>query len=195
MRFKKFYKDDLDEEILQAIDERYQSHFEKLEKEILNGNWTPKQNKVQKASILQNIALYRTFLEFGISNKEALELVRKRAYHKAHKLHGFLNAFSRFPKFSSVFRHLMKKAMKGDEIWNVDMLKDDERALAMNITKCLWFDTCEYFGHPELCEVFCLSDFIIFGNIKKMDFERNQTLGMHGSKCDFCFTFKQNRNS
>lgn len=57
----------------------------------------------------------------------------------------------------------------------------------MDVLKCLWADTCKSFGCPEICEIFCLCDHIVFGNIDKLRFDRSQTLGMGGKKCDFCF--------
>ena len=63
-------------------------------------------------------------------------------------------------------------------------ISDDSQEFFMDVLKCLWFDTCSYFGCPELCEIFCLCDHIVFGNIGKLEFERSQTLGMDGEKID-----------
>ena len=62
------------------------------------------------------------------------------------------------------------------------------------ILKCLWADTCKFFECPELCEIFCLCDHIVFGNIKGLVFERSRTLGMNGEKCDFCFMNGKGKN-
>ena len=80
--------------------------------------------------------------------------------------------------------------MAGEEIWRSKILADDSQEFSMDVLKCLWFDTCSYFGFPELCEIFCLCDHIVFGNIGKLEFERSQTLGMDGEKCDFYFRSK-----
>ncbi len=81
----------------------------------------------------------------------------------------------------------MKKGMSGDEIWKSRILSDDGEYYRVDVLKCLWADTCNFFECPELCEIFCLCDHIVFGNIKGFVFERSQTLGMNGEKCDFCF--------
>lgn len=191
MKFGKFYSSKVDHHILENLDEEYKKNFDILVKESNEGSWSKKQKKVQKASILSNIAFYRTFLEFDVPKEEAVELVRERANHKARKLNNILKKFFRFPKFSKLFRFMMKKTMSGTEIWKIEILENNEKRYVFDVNKCLWADTCAHFGCPELCEVFCLSDHIIFGDINKMEFERSQTLGMNGEKCDFCFKFKK----
>ena len=80
--------------------------------------------------------------------------------------------------------------MAGEEIWKSKVVRDDSQCFSMDVFKCLWADTCSYFDCYEICEVFCLCDHIVFGNIDKMEFKRTQTLGMRGEKCDFCFLSK-----
>ena len=79
--------------------------------------------------------------------------------------------------------------MNGTEIWTSQFLKDNKKELDINIYKCLWKDTCDYFGCPELCELFCSGDWIVFGNIKRLTLDRTQTLGTGGNVCDFRFRF------
>lgn len=80
--------------------------------------------------------------------------------------------------------------MAGDEIWKSQILFDDSKRFSMDVHKCLWADTCSYFDCAEICEIFCLCDYIVFGNIDKLQFKRSQTLGMNGEKCDFSFRSK-----
>ncbi len=190
MKFKDFYSCEVEEHILENIDEEYRRNMDILIKKLDQGTWTQKQKKKQKSSILPNIALYKTFLQYGIPKERARELVRKRAYFRAEKAHNVLSKFFRLPKFSKAFRFFMRKGMNGNEFWISEILFDNDEKYVVDITKCLWADTCSYFDCIEICEVFCLSDHIVFGNIDKMDFRRNETLGMGGKKCDFCFIFK-----
>ena len=90
-----------------------------------------------------------------------------------------------------LFRLFMRKGMTGDEIWRSQIVVDDSRHFYTDVLKCLWCDTCTHFGCPELCEIFCLCDHIVFGDIGKLEFDRSQTLGMGGEKCDFCFRSKK----
>ncbi|MDO4788173.1 MAG: L-2-amino-thiazoline-4-carboxylic acid hydrolase [Johnsonella sp.] len=191
MKFKEFYASCPEANILNHLDEAYEKKMHALIRELDRGEWTENQKKRQKSSILPNIALYKVFMEYGIEKGRARELVRERAYERAGKLHNILKSFFRIPGFPKAFRHLMNKGMKSGEIWKSEVLSDDAASYAVDIHKCLWADTCAYFGCPELCEVFCLSDHIVFGNIDKMEFQRSETLGMAGNKCDFHFYFKE----
>ncbi|MGX8795291.1 L-2-amino-thiazoline-4-carboxylic acid hydrolase [Fusibacter sp. JL298sf-3] len=59
----------------------------------------------------------------------------------------------------------------------------------MDISKCLRKDTCGYFECPNICEVFCSCDWIMYEGIRQITFDRNQTLGENGERCDFRFSF------
>lgn len=161
--------------------------MKQLIKEINQGSWTEKQKKRQKRSIISNIALYRCFIDKGLSKNEAKELVKEYSFYVAQKAHKLLKTFFHIPGFFRIFRLFMKKGMSGDEIWKSRILSDDGEYYRVDVLKCLWADTCNFFECPELCEIFCLCDHIVFGNIKGFVFERSQTLGMNGEKCDFCY--------
>ncbi|MBF1134158.1 MAG: L-2-amino-thiazoline-4-carboxylic acid hydrolase [[Eubacterium] brachy] len=162
-----------------------------LIEKIDQGSWTKKQKKRQKNSILSNVALCKTLIEAGIPKEQSYELVKEYSFHVAGKFHGILKALFYIPGFFRLFRFFMRKGMAGTEIWISDILTDNSREYSMDVLKCLWFDTCSHFGCPELCEIFCLCDHIVFGNIGKLQFDRSQTLGMGGDKCDFCFRSKK----
>ena len=187
MTYRKFYSGRLDMRILDRIDAEYEKKRKILTDEIDRGAWTQKQKRRQKSSIISNIALYRGFIDLGLSKNEAKELVKEYSFYIAEKVHKLLKTFFYIPGFFRVFRFFMKKGMSGDEIWKSKILSNDEKYYRIDVLKCLWADTCNFFECPELCEIFCLCDHIVFGNIEGFVFERSQTLGMKGEKCDFCF--------
>ena len=187
MTYKRFYSKRLDPHILEDIDTKHKRNMRLLMEEINRGTWTKKQKKRQKSSIISNIALYRCFIDKGLSKNEAKELVREYSFRIAKKAHKLLRTFFYIPGFFGLFRFLMKKGMSGDEIWESRILSDSGSCFSVDVLKCLWADTCEFFQCPELCEIFCLCDHIVFGDIKGFEFKRSQTLGMKGDKCDFCF--------
>lgn len=187
MKYKQFYSGKLDSTILENLDQEHKNKMNRLIGEIEQGTWTVKQKKRQKNSIISNIALYKVFLDNGLSAQEAKELVKGYSFHIAEKVHGVLSALFHIPGFFHIFRFFMRKGMAGEEIWKSKILFDDPKNFSMNVHQCLWADTCRHFGCPEICEIFCLCDHIVFGNIEKLQFERSQTLGMNGEKCDFCF--------
>ncbi len=194
MTYKKFYFGKLDAHILKNIDLEHKTKVKLLMEEINRGKWTKKQKKRQKNSIISNIALYKCFIDKGISKNDAKELVKAYSFYIAEKAHKLLKTLFCIPGFFGLFRLFMRKGMSGDEIWKTKVLSDDDRSYRVDVLKCLWADTCEFFGCPELCEIFCLCDHIVFGNINGFVFERSQTLGMEGEKCDFCFINERVKN-
>lgn len=187
MTYKKFYFGKLNAQILKNIDAEHKTKMKQLIKKINQGSWTEKQKKRQKRSIISNIALYQCFIDKGLSKNEAKELVKEYLFYVAQKAHKLLKTFFHIPDFFRIFRLFMKKGMSGDEIWKSRILSDDGKYYRVDVLKCLWADTCKFFECPELCEIFCLCDHIVFGSIKGFVFERSQTLGTNGEKCDFCF--------
>ena len=121
-------------------------------------------------------------------------MVKEYSFYVAEKAHKLLKTFFHIPRFFRLFCLFMKKGMSGDEIWKSRILSDDGRCYRVDVLKCLWADTCKFFECPELCEIFCLCDHIVFGNIKGLVFERSRTLGMNGEKCDFCFMNGKGKN-
>ena len=117
-------------------------------------------------------------------------MVKEYSFYIAGKAHRILNTLFHIPGFFKLFRFFMRKGMTGEEIWISKTLVDNVHEYSTDVLKCLWFDTCTHFDCPKICEIFCLCDHIVFGNIKKLQFDKSETLGMGGNKCDFCFHSK-----
>ncbi len=190
MTLREFYRHELDEAILQRLDHDYNTNRATYIAKLEAGTWTKSQKKMQKKAILRNIVLYHTFLGYGISPEKAKTLVAQKANDEARKIHKVLKILFYLPLFSKIFCYFMAKGIsKNKEIWQSEILISDNKKLKFDVTKCLWADTCKYFDCYEICEVFCLCDHIVFGEIDKLGFKRNTTLGMQGDRCDFCFEF------
>ena len=187
MTYKKFYRGQLPAQLLERIDAEHKATMKRLVEKTEQGTWTNKQRKRQKSSILSNIALYQTLTDGGIAKAKAEALVEAYSFSRAEKFHSILRTLFYIPGFFRLFRFLMRTGMKGHEIWISRTRADNAAECKVDVLKCLWADTCAYFGCPEICGIFCRCDHIVFGNIEQMQFERSQTLGMGGTKCDFCF--------
>ena len=87
MTYEKFYSGRLDEHILDGIDAEHKKKMKLIIEEINQGEWTEKQKKRQQKSIISNIALYRSFIDKGLSKNEAKELVKEYSFHIAEKAH------------------------------------------------------------------------------------------------------------
>lgn len=61
----------------------------------------------------------------------------------------------------------------------------DRKVLRFDILKCPYHDYLEKLGCPEIAYTFCDNDIYCYGELKGITFERTQTLGTGGEKCDF----------
>ncbi|GLB30126.1 hypothetical protein LAD12857_20490 [Lacrimispora amygdalina] len=76
-------------------------------------------------------------------------------------------------------------------IWKVYLKKDNSKEFIFDIQKCLWYDFCCFYHCPELCRIFCRSDYIMYQGIEnKIRFTRSKTLGEGGDCCNFLFLKK-----
>lgn len=189
MKLSERYASDLTMEVLSQLDMAYQQALKALKKQMDSEKWTPRQRKTQQINLLPSIALYRTLQQLGISKEKARALIRKRVHRRARKAHKVLKRLFRLPGFSRVFRFVMRKGLTREDIWHIEPLQDNREQFAINIHKCLWVDTCQHCGCPEICDLFCEADHITFGNIDAMTFQRTETLATGGEKCDFRFLF------
>ena len=74
MKYGKFYRGKLEPDLLERIDAEQKEEMRVLIGKLESGDWTEKQKKRQKSSILSNIALYRTLMENRISKEKAYKL-------------------------------------------------------------------------------------------------------------------------
>ncbi len=189
MKLKKFYKNDLSDDILAKIDEEYEKNLAEMCAAVSTERWTPEQQKVQKKMIVSLLAKYKTFLSFDVPKEEALALTQKWSNNSAARINKFIKIFSHLPRFKRIFSKTFRKQMATPGIWDHEFVKDDKDVLVIDITKCLWKETCDFFNYPEICKLFCDNDWILFGDLKKMHLEREGTLGLGAEKCDFKFVF------
>lgn len=93
----------------------------------------------------------------------------------------------RVPFFFSLFRKMFLQTMLHSSEWSAEVTQNAADRFGVAIHRCLWNDTCLKCGCPELCQVFCDSDWENFGAMRKVKFCRTQTLGIGGNLCDFTF--------
>ncbi len=193
MKLKKFYKDDLTAAQLTSIDAEYAKHLSDMRAAVSNNNWSAEQQKVQKQMIIPLLAKYRTLIYLGIPREKAMALTEKYSVHSARRFNKMLRLFSHLPNFRKLFSKIFKKQMAVPGIWDHEFKKDDKEMMVFDVTKCLWKETCNFFGYPEICEIFCNNDWVVFGDIKKFHLERVGTLGLGDEKCDFKFVFDEQK--
>ncbi len=194
MKAKKFYREDLSSDILDKFDYKYKHIYSKMTNSLNNDTWNIHQKKTQKKYIIPLIAIYKTLIDLKVEKEKAYELTKKWSEYRAHQFNKLIKVFSHIPKFKEIFFKTFKNRMAVPGIWENKLLKSNKEEFRVDITKCLWKETCDYFHEPELCKIFCDNDWIVFGNLNKFHLERESTLGLGSDKCDFKFVFDNKKS-
>lgn len=167
-------------EIAQEYEDRFYRYMDEADMGSERGKFTSYLN------IFSGLAAYEILRERGLTEAEGIQ-----AYD-------FMCAFIR--KFSSVLyrgadllpngykivRQSFFDDLQGEKrtCWDIEILQDDEKGYAYEISRCLYFDTCKEHGYPEFCKVFCTHDWYAYGVLKHhARFIRKSTIAENGTVC------------
>lgn len=138
------------------------------------------------------IAYYKALLNEGIPKNEALDYVRRETRKAASVKKEEMRQLTKMPFAYTIYRMGVKRHMKKnfpDEGWETEWVQCDHTQIHFNLHRCLYWDTVNACGCPELCCVYCENDLISFsGLLPKIRFDRNGTLGDGAACCDFHFS-------
>lgn len=147
--------------------------------------------------ILPSLALYRTLLEETGDQTSALQLfdLAMREWVEVSPRSRFIRAVDwlPFPAAYAAMRlgnraALSREFPNGDAGWTIRVVEDSDRRIAYDITACFYQKVLTAYGVPELTAHFCQLDDALFGRLRRVRFERNETLGRGNRRCDFCFS-------
>lgn len=157
-------------------------------KDAPKGEWTHLTN-----TILPTVAIYKALLEIDPEN--ALTSAHTVMMNVCEIGGVFMRGMLTLPGMKGAFMvFLPKMAQKmfgpscGFRYENYEAGKD---TLKMDMTGCPYCRYAKLFGVPELTFIFCDSDFAVYGNLPGIHFQRTQTLGTGGERCDFRFSRKK----
>ncbi|MCD2348056.1 L-2-amino-thiazoline-4-carboxylic acid hydrolase [Clostridium guangxiense] len=146
-------------------------------------------------TILPRISLYKVLQEELGEQKRAYDTVEKYMFTiVGQKLNKQYSMFEFIPGYFYIFRKMMVGVVNKSDNWITEVIKNDRTSVEYNITKCLWYDACVENACLELCKIFCETDHVIYGSMKKVKFIRTGTLGMGNKCCDFCFLNRKQKN-
>lgn len=148
-------------------------------------------------NIFPVLAYYMSLLDEGLEQSAAYDnvLLETQRYAKIAKdkyktLGSMIGAFF-------IFRLFVKKIMSKNfpnEGWETEWVKSDGKEVSFNLKRCVYHETVDRYGHPELCTVFCKNDTTSFsGLLPKIRFERSGTIGEGKKLCDFHFINNKGR--
>lgn len=136
----------------------------------------------------ERAALYLTLKKYY--PKRALEWIELSTKASGEKTAAAINRSLRIPGMKNFFLPIMKfiagkmfGEKGGFQNHFVSYTKTEAR---FDILECPYCRYLSELGCPELTANFCMSDEYAYGNLEGFKFERTQTLGTGGVKCDFC---------
>lgn len=153
------------------------------------------QKKTMKNTILPRLALYKALQENGFSSDEAKNITYDYTEYKAVSMLGKIKKMDcSLPFFFGLLKTMFTIGLKGDN-WKTEKIVATPNMFSFDIVDCLWYNTCIENDCPELCSIFCDTDYFFYGNLTKIGFEREHTIAQGDGKCDFCFLKKDNKKT
>ena len=109
----------------------------------------------------------------------------------AAQKHASMAGMEAVPGFYAIYSRIFLNVMRKSDLWESTQRRE-KNFFDVTIQKCLWHTACAENGCPELRRLFCDSDNVAYGGLKKLGFARTKTLGCGDDCCDFHFFRKQN---
>jgi hypothetical protein len=139
--------------------------------------------------ILPSIAFYKVLLEKEGTREQALLLFEQWCFLNIKKIAKWIPVFLSIPGVYKKAPVFMKKVITtkfGVAAGFQFQEREQKNGFAVDMIKCPYVETCKKYGCPELAQFFCKSDDICYSNMHpKLMWDRSQTLGTGGDRCDF----------
>ena len=181
--FEKFYQD-FDAAHAQEKTAEYNERFYRYMNDAAMG---AKRGRFSSyMNIYSGLAAYEILREQGLKEEQAVAVYNRMCAamrRLATCLYKFADAL---PNGYSMVRKSLLDDLHGEKAicWDIAVLQDDDAGFAYEISRCLYFDTCQAHGYPEFCKVFCNHDWYAFGALKKhARFVRSSTIAENGTVC------------
>ncbi|MCM1167055.1 MAG: L-2-amino-thiazoline-4-carboxylic acid hydrolase [Lachnospiraceae bacterium] len=137
--------------------------------------------------IFPHIAVYKALLENH--GTAAMEIMEKgeavSAREAAKKFQGTVGLPFGKKLFLKGFAAGCKSGFGEDAGFKHVVFDANSRRYKMDVTACPYVKYCSAEGCAELVHIFCDNDVYAYGHLDGIIFERTQTLGTGGEKCDF----------
>lgn len=189
-QIRAFLIEELGQERCRALFDKQEQLFHSLIKSENTGNKSKSQQKTLIQTILPCVALYKTLLREGFSEKETSAYLQKYMFTiVGANMHSSMAKMERIPGFFFLYSSIFRKVMRSSDLH--ESTQDHTSAsFDVTITKCLWHTACVENNCPKLCHIFCDADNVTYGGLKKLAFSRTKTLGWGEDYCDFHFSRK-----
>ena len=178
------YSSQIAESLLLAASQNYQSYLSQ------NSNQNKRFQPIIRTRVFPVLAIYQAMLEHHFEQKIAIheleQLFMDMYFSVQLKGIRFLNRILWNPFF--VIKPFLRLMIRFSDLPEGQEIQHDTlNCYAIDVHQCFIFDTLKAMNAPELTTVFCASDDWLSAAMPKIDWQRTQTLGRGGEKCDFCW--------
>lgn len=137
--------------------------------------------------IFPHIAVYKSLIENH--SDMAMEIMEKGETAAAEKNVKLFQNVVKLPFGKAIFLKGFaagcKSGFGSDAGFRHDVYRADSKCYQMDVTACPYVKYCNAEDCGELTRIFCNIDVYAYGHLDGITFERTQTLGTGGEKCDF----------
>ena len=191
MKQKAFLKEEIDRHLTgEEADAVWQEATGKLAEYLERYASLPKGLHVHTDSrILPAAAVYLALKE-KTGQPEAYRILEDATYRRAEELGKKLASLMRIPGMKSLFVRIwdpLTKMVFGEKSGFKNVFYPKKKGeYRMDVVSCPYFRYFTELGCPEITKLSCGTDDKVYGNLPGLKFERTETLGRGGSRCDFC---------
>ncbi len=152
-----------------------------------------------KNNIFPCISYYEALQMNGVAQQDALTFMdeswRKQAEKSAESMQKILSVLGLYKLYPAMFRWVAKRQFGTKAGFAADFYQTETTCCKFDMRKCLFLDTCQKYGCPELTQCFCHTDDIKNEDLHpKLCWNRTQYMGNGGAFCDFeIYVKKQNK--
>ena len=147
----------------------------------------PPKEQMHTNLIFPHIAFYKSLLENH--SDMAMEIMEKGEIAAAEKTVKLFKNVVKLPFGKAIFLKGFaagcKSGFGSDAGFRHVIHRADSKCYRMDVTACPYVKYCNAEGCGELTRIFCDIDVYAYGYLDGITFERTQTLGTGGQKCDF----------
>jgi L-2-amino-thiazoline-4-carboxylic acid hydrolase len=139
--------------------------------------------------ILPALAFYRTLLEDGAGQDEALAEMEELLRSIFAGLRSAMSLFGWFPDPFGAFQRFVPwlvRLVSPSGPWDMEPVENSGECVGFDMHRCFYLDTLTEYGAPELAAVVCAVDDIAFAGLPpSITWERTGTLARGQERCDF----------
>ena len=142
---------------------------------------------VLKRRVLPGLSVYKALLEENDNHEKILaqmDALFRAAFFKG-RMPG-IRVLNCLPNPFSIVRPMLKMMTRNEYLPGAqEIVEDGPACFALNVYRCLIFDTLVKHNAEELTALYCNTDDWLAEGLPKISWERTKTLGRGGDCCDF----------